>query len=815
MNSVSSSSSETAGMMNNQMLFQNPMFLHPSDGPGTLMVTEKLLGAQNYRSWRRSVEIALSTKRKLGFIRGTVPRSVDDASLQEQWDTCNNLVISWLMNSVSESMGKSIMFMGTAHAIWLQLETRFALSNGSHKYKLNRETYAIMQSGRSISEYYTNMKCVWEELDSMNELPRIVNITPEVAVFIQALNVQKEEQRLFQFLNGLDDHFTSQRSQLLLNSPLPSVETACSLLQQEESQRGVFGNNSHVGIESTALYSKGEVKDKCNICVFKWHPPEKCWEKIGYPVWHYKYKQGQKGRSVVKNGNGNVKRTAAVVENSGHVVFTSKQFEQLMKSLPQFNQNAQEPTKMDHPFGEGTIYCFSCTNGVIEGWIIDTGASDHISPESEDLIDVQTLKYKQMINLPNGHTSIISQVGNKVLQNKIELKNVLVVPSFKFRLLSVSKLTKDSQCFVTFYEQFCVIQDLKTRKVLGLGKKKADLYHLLNLPLEQVHAQLSSMVVSALEDCSLYSFFANCSVPDTFAFSVFNNSYSLWHHRLGHVSNSTLKHIDSVPQCHSNASNKACLTCPMAKFAKLPYPTSVSHSKVPFHLIHIDIWGPYKVPTIGHHRYFLTIVDDCSRAVWTYLLVKKSDAFTVLKSFHTFVKTQFEKDIKIIRSDNALEFLKGSIGPYMKSLGIEHQTSCVNRPQQNGRVERKHRNILEISRALRLHAHLPVHYWGDCVITATYLINRFPTAVLKFKTPYEILMHSKPDYGHLRVFWCLAVASNPTRVADKFESRGVPCLFLGYPQHQKGYKLYNLLTHTRFVSRDVVFYEHIFSLFKV
>ncbi|PWA63000.1 hypothetical protein CTI12_AA355130 [Artemisia annua] len=319
--SSSSASTETAGMMNKQMLIQNTLFLHPSDGPGTLMVTEKLIGAQNYRSWRRSVEIALSTKRKLGFIRGTVPRSMDDANLQEQWDTCNNLVIIWLMNSVSESIGKSIMFMGTAHAIWLQLETRFALSNGFHKYKLNKETYGIMQSGRSISEYYTNMKCVWEELDSMNELPRIVNITQEVVVFLNALNTQKEEQRLFQFLNGLDDYFSSQRSQLLLDTPLPSVESACSLLQQEESQRG-------------------------------WHPPEKCWEKIGYPVWHYKYKQGQKGKVVVKNCNGNVRRTVAVVENSSHVVFTSKQFEQLMKSLPHFNQNAQEPTEMDHPFGE-------------------------------------------------------------------------------------------------------------------------------------------------------------------------------------------------------------------------------------------------------------------------------------------------------------------------------------------------------------------------------------------------------------------------------------------------------------------------------
>ena len=80
-----------------------------------------------------------------------------------------------------------------------------------------------MQSGRTVSEYNTNMKCVWEELDSMNELPRIVNMTPEIAVFLGALGTQKEEQRLFQFLNGLDDHYSSQRSQLLMSSPLQTV----------------------------------------------------------------------------------------------------------------------------------------------------------------------------------------------------------------------------------------------------------------------------------------------------------------------------------------------------------------------------------------------------------------------------------------------------------------------------------------------------------------------------------------------------------------------------------------------------------------
>ncbi|PWA94897.1 hypothetical protein CTI12_AA031390 [Artemisia annua] len=188
------------------------------------------------------------------------------------------------------------MFIGTAHAIWIQLESRFALSNGSHKYKLNRETYKNMQSGRSVSENYISMKCVWEELDSMNELPRIVNITPKIVVFLNALNTQKEDQSLFQFLNGLDDQFSHQRSQLLLSSPLPSVETACALLQQEESQRGVF-ELGQLSVESTALYSKGEVKEKYTIRGYKWHPPEKCWEKVGYPTWNYKYKQSQKGKA--------------------------------------------------------------------------------------------------------------------------------------------------------------------------------------------------------------------------------------------------------------------------------------------------------------------------------------------------------------------------------------------------------------------------------------------------------------------------------------------------------------------------------------
>ena len=119
----------------------------------------------------------------------------------------------------------------SAIEIWLQLDQRFSLSNGLRKYKINKEVYEVKQNRSSMSEYYTRLKCLWSKLKDMNELPKISVIIEDIATFLQALNKQKEKQRLFQFLNGLDDRYRPQRSQLLFMTPLPNVESVCSLIQ--------------------------------------------------------------------------------------------------------------------------------------------------------------------------------------------------------------------------------------------------------------------------------------------------------------------------------------------------------------------------------------------------------------------------------------------------------------------------------------------------------------------------------------------------------------------------------------------------------
>jgi len=176
------------------------------------------------------------------------------------------------------------------------------------------------------------------------------------------------------------------------------------------------------------------------------------------------------------------------------------------------------------------------------------------------------------------------------------------------------------------------------------------------------------------------------------------------------------------------------------------------------------------------------------------------------------VERQFEKGVKIVRSDNGIEFT--CLKSYFLEHGIIFQTSCIGTPQQNGRVERKHQHILNAARALRFQSSLPICFWGECVLAARYLINRTPSVLLKGKTPYEILYGTPPAYGHIKVIGSLCYAHNQGKGGDKFASKSRKCIFVGYPHGKKGWKLYDLETHNFFVSRDVVFYEMYFLLRK-
>lgn len=159
--------------------------------------------------------------------------------------------------------------------------------------------------------------------------------------------------------------------------------------------------------------------------------------------------------------------------------------------------------------------------------------------------------------------------------------------------------------------------------------------------------------------------------------------------------------------------------CHRAKHVQSKFPNGVNRSSELFELIHYDIWGPYKVSSSSRPWYFLAIVNDYSRMVWLYLLHEKSRTQRALINFCKLIKNQFNRSIEIVRSDNGQEFLSRDQQEYFTDNNIIHQTSCIDTPQQNGRVEWKHCHILNVAWALLFQTCLPMKFWGEAVAIAT------------------------------------------------------------------------------------------------
>jgi len=123
-----------------------------------------------------------------------------------------------------------------------------------------------------------------------------------------------------------------------------------------------------------------------------------------------------------------------------------------------------------------------------------------------------------------------------------------------------------------------------------------------------------------------------------------------------------------------------CETCHRAKKTRNCFSLSSSKAERIFHLIHCDIWGPYRETSANSAHYFLTIVDDASRATWAYLMVHKGETSHFLKEFILMVKNQFETSVKIMRSDNGSEFVSKPMQQFYHDHGIIRQSSCVDTP---------------------------------------------------------------------------------------------------------------------------------------
>ena len=273
----------------------DPLFLHPSDHPGHVLVAD-IFNGEDYDNWKRSVMIALSTKHKTFLIDGTYPKPNANSPLLPYWKRCNDMVLSWLLNSMHKTIRDSVLFCETASDLWKELEERYGQSNKARLFQAQKDVCCVSQGDLDIASYFNKAKRLWDEFTAASASPRCTCCKCECEINARLSNYF-QDQKLIQFLMGLNETYTHVRGNILMINPTPSLSQVYSLLVQEERQRQVKSSAQFQGEAasfnaSTVTYNQitGQRKPEgrrsqlfCTHCKRTGHTIEKCYKIHGYP----------------------------------------------------------------------------------------------------------------------------------------------------------------------------------------------------------------------------------------------------------------------------------------------------------------------------------------------------------------------------------------------------------------------------------------------------------------------------------------------------------------------------------------------------
>ncbi|KAF7820465.1 Retrovirus-related Pol polyprotein from transposon TNT 1-94 [Senna tora] len=600
---------------------KNPTWtLTSADQPGIPLVTSTL-GGSNYIAWSIAFCTALEAKQKIAFIDGTIKKPSDPEAFLK-WKPIDSMVKSWLTSSISKEISESLIHCDNALTLWKELEERFGTSCGPQLYHVQREMVTTEQGSDSITQYWNRLHRWWDEWARISPNPRCYcgKCTCEVN---KRLEDKESSSRLMQFLMGLNQTFDALRGQVLNLDPMPIVNKAYNMAIQLERQREVNlnygGGTSKEGAEITMM-AKGPRNEGTKRRETK---------EEGYPEW---YKELKKKISNNKKG---VNVAATVGETpledvDGDKTEPCNQMSVLSLLVKELSKAMKGGTNECVNFAQLGNFAGNMHHSSVsykDLWIIDTGASSHICFQKFMMHDIKTLLKPLKVHLPTGYTIDVHEVGSVTLRPGITLINVFLIPSFKYNLISVSRLAKEANVFVTFDSQYCFIQAQKTKEVLAKGKVNGNLYFLD--PVENRKEK------GLDQQCNSVTLPKTCT----------------WHNRLGHCPFPVLEQIETI-KLNKEDFPSTCDVCHYAKQQRTSFNKSLTRSECIFDLLHVDLWGPYKEKCIFTNAiYFLTIVDDHSRTTWVFLVQHKHLVPQLLDNFITMAQTQYNKAVKAIRTD--------------------------------------------------------------------------------------------------------------------------------------------------------------------
>jgi hypothetical protein len=372
----------------------------------TSALTPERLDGTNYDEWSLNAQNKIRGRKRWGYISGskTVPKDKEFEEY-ETWEDENCLVKSWLLDYMTKDVRYLFIRLATAKEIWESVKQTYSVNqDASRAYQLHCEVISTRQNGGSVISFFGKLQRLWQEFDA------ITNCTMECTKDVETYTKMQNSQRVYVFLAGLDSHLDGVRGRVLSTIPLPNIQSVYAIVCAEANrQEAMLGSTP---VEGAALAVNKSIKKglrKCNHCNGDNHVIDNCFKLHGYPDWHPKSKTTSNARP--ENVKNNSATATAFVSKSG--------ISSSALSLSVITRNSD--------------------------WIIDTGATDHMTWDSHIFTHFSPNASKTVIVNANGVSSPVEGVGTISLSPFLSIPDVLFVPTMSCNLLSVSKLTKSQE----------------------------------------------------------------------------------------------------------------------------------------------------------------------------------------------------------------------------------------------------------------------------------------------------------------------------------------------------------------------------------
>ncbi|CAL9227241.1 unnamed protein product, partial [Arabidopsis halleri] len=213
--------------------YDNPYYLTNNDHSGLVLVSDRLTGAGDFGSWHQSMIMALNGRNKLCFVDGSLPKPDDGHRDAATWSRVNDVVRSWLINSVSKTIGQSVIYVKTAHGIWQKLLQRFKQNNVPRLYRIEQKLAGLRQGSLDVNTFYTKLVTIWEEVKSAQDFPVCQCGGCDCEVNRKWMDLF-ERNFVIKFLFGLNDSYENVRESIIMLDPLPDLEKTLNMVIQKE-----------------------------------------------------------------------------------------------------------------------------------------------------------------------------------------------------------------------------------------------------------------------------------------------------------------------------------------------------------------------------------------------------------------------------------------------------------------------------------------------------------------------------------------------------------------------------------------------------